>query len=129
MPTAEEHRAISRRNERFFDSIVDSEWPDWAMTVLFYAALHELAALARERNLPFPENHKEMKTVLRNEGWQDLATRYAVLLSRSYRARYKGLRYSRDALIETRDLLHQLRVDIAELPAPEAPADEPSAPT
>jgi hypothetical protein len=118
MPTAEDHREISRRNERFYESIGGPEaaWSDWAVTILFYAALHDLTALAIERNLPLPEKHKDMKDVLRVRGWEALATGYATLLSRSWRARYKGSRYKKEAVEESHVLLQQLRVEIAELP-------------
>ncbi len=122
MPSAEEHRRISQRNEAFFEQIggVDALASDWAMTVLFYATHHELAALIRERNLDVPEDHRDMKRVLRDQGWNDLAITHATLLSRSHRARYKGSRYLKTALEDSRRLLHELRVKIAELPEAEA---------
>ena len=118
MPTADEHRGISQRNEKVFNEIggVDAAASDWAITVLFYAAHHELSALIRDRGLPVPDDHREMKSTLRGQGLDELAVIHATLLSRSHRARYSGRRYTKDALQDSLGLLHELRVKIAELP-------------
>jgi len=47
MPTTEQHLAQARRNEAFLGTfdLADPRYLDWAVTVIFYAALHYLRAL------------------------------------------------------------------------------------
>ena len=44
MPQPTEHIAQAEKNERLYDSLLGTEFNDWAITGLFYAALHYVDA-------------------------------------------------------------------------------------
>ncbi len=44
MPLEQIHRKQSSHNKSFLDSITDSNYRDWKLTVAFYAALHAIDA-------------------------------------------------------------------------------------
>jgi len=50
MATPAEHHSKALQNERFLDAhkLADGEFSGWAVTVLFYAALHWMRALAAQ---------------------------------------------------------------------------------
>lgn len=50
MPTKEEHRAKAVHNEQFVSSLATPYW-DWAVTGLFYAAVHYVMAYLATRNI------------------------------------------------------------------------------
>jgi hypothetical protein len=53
MPTPTEHRAKALENENFLDSynLAEGKFAGWAVTVLFYAALHWFRALAAQEGV------------------------------------------------------------------------------
>jgi hypothetical protein len=123
MPSPDEHRSWAERNERFFESIdgTESEWSDWAMTALFYAAVHEVQAFFLKHkaelaasSFTVPDSHKCVKLVLRTL-WPSLAASYASLLDQSYRARYKCRLYSESNLQAAVVQLGMLRDEIKTL--------------
>lgn len=50
MATAQEHESKARHNEKLLDShkLSEGEFVDWAVTALFYSALHWMRALAAQ---------------------------------------------------------------------------------
>lgn len=44
MPSVQIHKKQSSHNKLFLDSIIDSNYRDWRLTVAFYAALHAIDA-------------------------------------------------------------------------------------
>jgi hypothetical protein len=116
--SATEHQSWARHNEAFYQHIGGSrsQWPDWAMTSLFYAAVHEIqAALVASRSRP--RDHTERIAVLR-EKWPSLGTLYETLYTRSKQARYNFHRHSQADLALAEMALAQIRSEIAKLKLP-----------
>lgn len=123
MPAAATHREWAKRNKELFDYIggAASHWSDWSMTLLFYAAVHEVsaflvdnAATVQAAGLALPSNHAERKAVLR-KCWPQLATYYEPLEQRSWGARYKCRRFGENEIKIGEKLLEGLRKEIAKL--------------
>jgi hypothetical protein len=90
-PTAAEHYGWSRQNEAFYATLggIGTPNPDWAVTVLFYAAVHAAqAALVAKQYQPRPRTHEDRKVALRRECPQ-VAAWYETLEQRSRLARYE----------------------------------------
>jgi hypothetical protein len=96
--SASRHREWAARNEAIYKDVrqLHPEWSDWAITILFYAALHELKAVFidakphfQAQNLAIPQTHAEIKAALRTHPpWKVLAAHYGSFLGWSKRARY-----------------------------------------
>ena len=113
--SAAEHQSWAQQNEAFYRHIGGSrsQWPDWAMTALFYTAVHEIQA-ALVADGARPGDHKERQRVLR-EKWPTLATVYETLFTRSKQARYGCQRHSQADLALAEAALQQVRREIAKL--------------
>ena len=57
MPQPTEHIAQAEKNERLYDSLLGTEFNDWAITGLFYAALHYVDAYIVSRTGVSSPNH------------------------------------------------------------------------
>ena len=57
MPQPTEHIAQAEKNEGLYDNLVGTEFNDWAVTALFYAALHYIDAYIVSRTAASPPNH------------------------------------------------------------------------
>ena len=90
MPTFAEHRRQVNHNESIFPKMLEPRTNacDWAITVMFYTALHFFDAYLDEKLGFHPQNHKE-----RNKQFQLLLPgpwdHYLRLLNASKNARYK----------------------------------------
>jgi hypothetical protein len=69
MATPEEHKAKALHNERFLDvpELTGSEFVDWAVTVLFYSALHWMRALAAQEGYQIKAYKSYRKGILGEE--------------------------------------------------------------
>lgn len=121
MPSASEHQNWGRQNKQFYDSIggSHSQWPDWAMTALFYAAMHEVQAALVSTGLR-PREHKTRKAALREKtgGWLAIAQLYESLFSQSCAARYECHRHSQLHLALAEHQLGEVQNEIAKLSLP-----------
>jgi uncharacterized protein (UPF0332 family) len=100
MPTSKAHKAKASYNEKFFDDVKDS-YQDWALTGLFYSALHLVDAFLSSKGISV-ENHltradfinkiKELKPL-----YQD----YRILYDYSVNARYKMHSFSTENISDT----------------------------
>jgi len=100
MPTIKQHKTQSAHNEAFFNDVGDS-YQDWALTGLFYSALHLVDAFLCSKNISV-ENHltradymnriKELKSL-----YQD----YRILYDYSVNARYKMHTFSTENINDT----------------------------
>jgi hypothetical protein len=64
MPTVEQHITQYRHNRRFAESI-DSQFRDWQVTAIFYAALHAVDAALTKLGIPV-SNHEDRNNAVRN---------------------------------------------------------------
>jgi hypothetical protein len=122
MPTPSEHREWASRNERFAESLSGSEWSDWEMTALFYAAVHEVAAFIQARKpelaahgIPFPTKHGPIIDVL-TKHYPSIALPYDSIMDRGWKSRYRCKEYSDTDLKLARVQLQNLRDEIAKEP-------------
>ncbi|HEV3323066.1 MAG TPA: hypothetical protein VG147_12870 [Solirubrobacteraceae bacterium] len=69
MPSATEHQSWAQQNKQFYEFIggSHSQWPDWAMTALFYAAMHEIQAALVAMSLR-PKKHETRKSCCAKNG-------------------------------------------------------------
>jgi hypothetical protein len=98
LPSREDHLKQARHNSEFYDSIDKSLFPDWAVTVLFYTALHYIDSFLAQIKPPpgiHPLKHQvrdnavalvaELKPIFAN---------YSFLKNQSFNARYKVLPFN-----------------------------------
>jgi hypothetical protein len=90
MANSHDHLVQAQGNESFYEDIgADrSTTPDWAMTVLFYAALHYAQAAVFHLQGSNPSNHQALKSVIRKT-FGAIAAEYETLEDASRRARYE----------------------------------------
>ena len=63
MPQPAEHIAQAEKNERLYENLIGTEFNDWAIVSLFYAALHYADAYFAQRVGVSPSNHSARNTV------------------------------------------------------------------
>lgn len=92
MPSKEEHLAKATRNESFADSLArNTKYFDWAVTVLYYAAVHYVDAVLAVSSA-HPEKHTERHALIATNGTlKRVYKEYRQLESVSRNARYRAL--------------------------------------
>jgi len=101
MTTREQHLAQARANRAFYEELLGRpEYHDWALTVLFYAALHYVDAFLYPKD---PPNHWERNklfavTPLLRALWP----KYRRLQEKSQNARYECYDPPREELVKAR---------------------------
>ena len=97
MPQLAEHIAQAEKNERLYDNLVGTEFNDWAVVSLFYAALHYVDAYFVQRVGTSPSNHSARnKLVSMTRELVGIERRYRELYARSLDARYNIVAISDD---------------------------------
>jgi hypothetical protein len=126
VPTADEHRAQAAENLAFYNEIggVASARKDWALTILFYAAVHEVAAFLADQKgavigmgQKWPvTGHPDRITVLTKKVfWNRLATYYRNFYDWSRRTRYDCEIPDEERVRKMEDLLQRIKDEIAAL--------------
>jgi uncharacterized protein (UPF0332 family) len=105
MATLQEHRLKAAHNRDFLDSyrLSESEFVDWAVTVLFYCALHWLRALLAQEGYQV-KNYRDEEDAITGTGvftLQALAW-YRHLKDSSRQARYETTEFSPSAYRDLR---------------------------
>lgn len=88
MPSRERHLSQANGNERFLGTfdLKQTPYPDWAITVAFYAAVHWVEAYFAEQNQHFDYHpHRNTRVGVDLPG---IAANYMLLYSESRVARY-----------------------------------------
>lgn len=109
------HLTQAQTNEGFYEDLgaERSNTPEWAMTVLFYAAVHYVqAACVHLRYQPEPSDHKERKKAIRTE-FRGIASDYESLEDASRRARYECVKPARQELVDAKKQLREIAGQIA----------------
>lgn len=123
--SAQDHRQWAQDNETFYDAIggSGSQWPAWAMTAVFYVALHEVRACFLDNGGIRLGAHDRTRVALRKNlpRTQILNRHYTRLYDWSVRTRYKGWRPSQAELQRAEQSLRQIRSEIARLNAQAQP--------
>lgn len=95
MPGVQVHLDQAGHNETFFSRIDVGSFSDWAVTVLFYSALHYIDAYLAARGHYDPGGHDVRDDLIRSDpNVRPVYNWYARLKSFSRSARYYGSRYS-----------------------------------
>jgi hypothetical protein len=121
MPSEHDHLAQARQNEEFADFLLaqtDERFFGWALTSIFYAAVHYGRAFLRFKRGPAITSHPGFEThFLRISRDQSLYNLYRRLKDESERARYDCAQYTKNEvgdlkqkyLVPFRDALVQQR--------------------
>jgi len=89
VPTQDEHVKKAERNEVFAEFLaIKTKYIDWAVTVLFYAAVHYMDAILAVSQV-HPEDHKERKAAIAvNDTLKRVYPEYHKLETLSWNSRY-----------------------------------------
>lgn len=100
MPLQSEHISKAERNEKFAGTVSKTAYLDWAVTILFYAALHYVDAILAISGI-HPDSHTQRgdaigtnATLLRIRG------EYRILETLSQNARYRAMKIDPHDLAE-----------------------------
>jgi hypothetical protein len=114
--TAERHREWAASNEALYHALDRSKWPDWAVTIIFYAVLHEVSAFLKDEIDYVPGSHKEMKkTLTRRSEWDRLLQFYEGAQDDSNKTRYRCYMPREMEVDLAAARLHGVRAEIEEL--------------
>jgi len=98
MPSEHEHLSQAERNERFAEHVLtwgDSDFTDWALTALFYAAVHYGRAYLAAKSVSWQPNHGGFKAAfVKTCASEALFRGYDKLKTRSERARYNCVTFT-----------------------------------
>lgn len=97
MPSRDEHLSKARKNKEFVESInLDNPTRvGWALTVLFYSALHYIEAYNAKYSCHC-KNHQDLNdNIERNPMLTDISDDYLDLANFSWNARYKAVNYTK----------------------------------
>lgn len=90
MASSSEHLKQFEHNRTFVRAISGSQFPDWSITILFYAALHAVDSEIR-RTLPAPISHSDREELLRRlPSGRRAFPDFRGLRTLSHEARYKA---------------------------------------
>ena len=87
MPTASQHSGKATRNRAFLATIDLDDYPEWAATAAFYAALHAVERLRRRRGEGGSGSHRERKVYVWGRA-NPIFAAYSDLQEASEMARY-----------------------------------------
>jgi len=100
MFTVKQHTEKAKYNEKFFQETKD-EYPDWAITGLFYSALHLVEAFLSKKDHSV-EDHKSRFWFIQNtKELKPLYPNYRALYDYSVNARYKMQKFNVETLNDT----------------------------
>lgn len=89
MPTRDEHVSQARHNARFYATIDQGQFKDWAVTVLFYVALHYVdALLAQIANIHPPIHGVRDNWMSKVAELKPIYSHYRALKTASHNSRY-----------------------------------------
>jgi hypothetical protein len=100
MPTVDDSIAQAAANATAAHLLAEAQIFDWAITALFYSALHEVQAYLAGLGPP-PTTHRHREALIRESPQlASIENPYAALRVFSENARYECFRYSRDIFVE-----------------------------
>ena len=88
MPTVKEHIRKAEYNEKFFDDIRDN-YPDWAITGLFYSALHYVDAYLKSKQISVEDHKTRSWFINTTKQLKSIYSEYRAMYDYSVNARYK----------------------------------------
>jgi HEPN domain len=102
MPSQAEHFYKAVNNKLFADAITPSTptATGWALTALFYSALHYVEAFNAKHNCHFSKHEDLNKDIARNPQLAPIFDDYKDLSELSWNARYQAVKYGKDKVTE-----------------------------
>ena len=115
MPPKEEHLRQAAHNREFYDAISPSQFTDWSVTALFYAALHNIDAYLAENDYHPRTHEKRFMLVNTLHNLRVIADEYMVLRDESEAARYDITHFTRDEVQTLEVMYERIRIHITRL--------------
>ena len=92
MPLQSEHISKAEANEKFVATVAQTAYLDWAVTIIFYSALHYVDAVLAASSV-HPDNHtKRSHAIGANATLLTIRPEYRVLETLSKNARYRSIK-------------------------------------
>ena len=92
MPLQAEHISKADRNEAFAVTVSKTAYLDWAVTIIFYSALHYVDAVLAVSGI-HPDNHAQRGAAIgTNATLRVVRGEYRILETLSQNARYRSMR-------------------------------------
>jgi len=89
MPSLHDHHTQAKSNLQFMET-VSSQFPDWAITSRYYAAVHLVRACLASRGAYATNTHMDVRELLERTGFdRKVLLEYRILESLSRTARYE----------------------------------------
>jgi uncharacterized protein (UPF0332 family) len=107
VPSIEQHLTQATLNEAVAAMLAENQSYDWAVTALFYAALHKVQAYLARSDL-YPTSHSRREKVLASRPeTEPLGELYMLLRTRSEDARYNCLAFSQAEYARLKSIHYQ----------------------
>lgn len=115
MSDGKSHLEKALHNESFYDSTANSEYLDWAVTGLFYAALQYVDAYLSTKGI-HPTNHGNRTPLVSNEhDLKIVCVDYLTLKDESEAGRYRLKRFTSSDLTQINNSYQHLKGYISKL--------------
>lgn len=103
MPSKKDHLGKAQHDEQFVSSLNLSTTPfvDWAVTGLFYAALHYVEAYMATQNRHSPDHRARDSAIHRDSGISSIYDDYNELKNFSINARYYMIKFTEADVTQT----------------------------
>lgn len=112
MPLKQEHISKAERNEKFAETVSKTAYLDWAVTILFYAALHYVDAILSVSGI-HPDSHTQRDDAIgTNATLLVVRSEYRVLETLSQNARYRAMNIGPTDLTEAQNNFNTLRAHL-----------------
>jgi hypothetical protein len=117
MPSRSEHLAKAENNKGFADAIKLSNPTSvgWALTALFYSALHYVEAFNGKYNLHCKSHHQLKADIAKNPQLLTIFDEYSGLLDYSWNARYEVAVYGKREFDEASEYHAAIKKHILDL--------------
>jgi uncharacterized protein (UPF0332 family) len=103
MPSENVHKRQAEHNRRFLDwlDLDVTQYLDWAVTVIFYTALHFVEWLLATKGLHSDTHDNRHQAMGRVSELRPIYPDYRELETQSHRSRYEGAQFSRNFVKST----------------------------
>ena len=100
MPSESVHKRLAEHNRQFLDwlDLDVTQYLDWAVTVIFYTALHFVEWLLATKGLHSDTHDNRHQAMGRVSELRPIYPDYRELETQSRRSRYEGAQFSRDVV-------------------------------
>ena len=112
MPLQSEHITKAERNEKLAETLFRTSYIEWAVTVLFYAAVHYVDAILAASGL-HPDSHGQREDAINaNPTLMTVRPQYRILDTLSRNARYYTVKIEPSDLLQAQNNFQILRTHL-----------------